>query len=439
MIANCGPADYNYEETINTLRYASRAKNIKNVARINEDPKDALLRKIYEQIAELKRQMEDDASEGGDEDEEEENAEEAGNAEKSTNKCRKVRRVLSTSKSTASQSNNGLGRRGSRIEKMMEMKAQILADREILHKDKTMADEERQEMTQKLTEKEKSLMSMQEERNRLAEKLSILQNSIIVGGENLLEKAEEQQHLLEESQRELELRRAEKEKLRKILEDKARQRQAIEQKHVTLQDLLERKRNNMQNLIDRVQTLRSDVSDAENDLQREHEDSTEQLKRLKIDVARADLIIRSYIPEHYIQLIMRNCYWNDAINEYQLNCYAYTGNQMKQQQEHTDGDYRYPRSTRKTREHARKLERRMLNDQTDVFYTYATCDKAPVAQQQAVFDTETNPAVSITANQRVAAEPLLNKRPQTSMSTVSSRQQQQLRASATTPAGGRKS
>ena len=44
MIANVGPADYNFDETMNTLRYASRAKNIQNKPRINEDPKDALLR-----------------------------------------------------------------------------------------------------------------------------------------------------------------------------------------------------------------------------------------------------------------------------------------------------------------------------------------------------------------------------------------------------------
>ena len=44
MIANCGPADYNTDETVSTLRYASRAKNIENKPRINEDPKDALLK-----------------------------------------------------------------------------------------------------------------------------------------------------------------------------------------------------------------------------------------------------------------------------------------------------------------------------------------------------------------------------------------------------------
>lgn len=55
--ANIGPADYNYDETISTLRYANRAKNIKNKARINEDPKDALLRKFQKEIEELKKKL----------------------------------------------------------------------------------------------------------------------------------------------------------------------------------------------------------------------------------------------------------------------------------------------------------------------------------------------------------------------------------------------
>lgn len=46
MIANIGPADYNMDETINTLRWASRAKHIQNKPKINEDPKDAMLREF---------------------------------------------------------------------------------------------------------------------------------------------------------------------------------------------------------------------------------------------------------------------------------------------------------------------------------------------------------------------------------------------------------
>lgn len=54
MIANLGPADWNYEETLCTLGYASRAKNIKNKPRINEDPKDAQIRVYENEIARLK-------------------------------------------------------------------------------------------------------------------------------------------------------------------------------------------------------------------------------------------------------------------------------------------------------------------------------------------------------------------------------------------------
>ena len=62
MIAAIGPADYNYEETLSTLRYANRAKNIKNKPTINEDPKDAMLRAYKDEIEILKRQLQDNHS-----------------------------------------------------------------------------------------------------------------------------------------------------------------------------------------------------------------------------------------------------------------------------------------------------------------------------------------------------------------------------------------
>ena len=54
MIAAVSPADYNYDESLSTLRYASRAKCIKNKPKINEDPKDALLREYEEEIKQLR-------------------------------------------------------------------------------------------------------------------------------------------------------------------------------------------------------------------------------------------------------------------------------------------------------------------------------------------------------------------------------------------------
>ena len=57
MIACISPSDNNHDETLSTLRYANRAKNIKNKPKINEDPKDALLREYKEEIERLKNMV----------------------------------------------------------------------------------------------------------------------------------------------------------------------------------------------------------------------------------------------------------------------------------------------------------------------------------------------------------------------------------------------
>ena len=57
MMATLSPAAYNYEETLSTLRYASRAKNIKNKPVINEDPKDSLLRQYKEKVEILQKKL----------------------------------------------------------------------------------------------------------------------------------------------------------------------------------------------------------------------------------------------------------------------------------------------------------------------------------------------------------------------------------------------
>ena len=41
------------------FRYANRAKNIKNKAKINEDPKDALLREFQKELEKLRSQLEE--------------------------------------------------------------------------------------------------------------------------------------------------------------------------------------------------------------------------------------------------------------------------------------------------------------------------------------------------------------------------------------------
>ncbi|GAA6086363.1 kinesin-like protein KIF1A isoform X2 [Tachysurus ichikawai] len=54
MVAALSPADINYDETLSTLRYADRAKQIRCNAVINEDPNNRLVRELKEEVARLK-------------------------------------------------------------------------------------------------------------------------------------------------------------------------------------------------------------------------------------------------------------------------------------------------------------------------------------------------------------------------------------------------
>ncbi|KAM9248988.1 kinesin-like protein KIF1A isoform 3-T3 [Dugong dugon] len=54
MVAALSPADINYDETLSTLRYADRAKQIRCNAIINEDPNNRLIRELKDEVTRLR-------------------------------------------------------------------------------------------------------------------------------------------------------------------------------------------------------------------------------------------------------------------------------------------------------------------------------------------------------------------------------------------------
>lgn len=106
MIACLSPADNNYDETLSTLRYANRAKNIQNRPKINEDPKDALLREYQEEIRRLKELLENvDAGESID--------------------FSKLSNIDSLSNPTSSEANNVLKMKAEYDQKLQKLKGQF--------------------------------------------------------------------------------------------------------------------------------------------------------------------------------------------------------------------------------------------------------------------------------------------------------------------------
>uniref|UniRef100_A0A671MF83 Kinesin-like protein n=1 Tax=Sinocyclocheilus anshuiensis TaxID=1608454 RepID=A0A671MF83_9TELE len=304
MCANIGPADYNYDETISTLRYANRAKNIKNKARINEDPKDALLRQFQKEIEDLKKKLE-------------EGTPHQPIREISfylNNKCKKRKKKNKVSP-----------------DKMVEMQAKIEEERKALEAKLDMEEEERNKARAELEKREKDLLKAQQEHHLLLEKLSALEKRVIVGGVDLLAKAEEQEKLLEESNNELEERRKRAEQLRRELEEKEQERLDIEEKYTSLQEEAQGKTKKLKKVWTMLMAAKSEMADLQQEHHREIEGLLENIRQLSRELRLQMLIIDNFIPQEYQEMVENYVHWNEDIGEWQLKCVAYTGNNMRKQ------------------------------------------------------------------------------------------------------------
>ena len=273
MFANVGPADYNYDETISTLRYANRAKSIKNKAKINEDPKDALMKQYQKEIEELRKLLEDgseditatededgeasDADCGEDNETENQKEELNGNVEEGQQTKTKTIKVKSKEKNVKKK----VVTRSAA--EMLEIKTKIEEEKKRLLEEKDMAEGERSKLAENLAEHEAALATAQAEQDAIKQKLINLEKKIIVGGENLLDKAEEQERMLGESAKELEETIATEQKLREKLEAKEAERLDIEEKYSSLQEEAAGKTRKLKKVWGMLQSAKSELNDVQ--------------------------------------------------------------------------------------------------------------------------------------------------------------------------------
>jgi len=311
MVANLGPADYNYDESMSTLRYATRAKSIKNHAIVNEDPKDALLRRYEKEIADLRKQLENGEYdlEGGSDDgsEVEEYVDDDGKT-----KTRKKKKKISP-------------------EKMEEIQERINAEREKIKKQKNLKEAERDKLSALLEKREKKVKKAFDEQRALQEKLDQLEKKIIVGGENLLEKAEKQAKLLEESEKRLQNTKQKEADLKKRLNEKEAEKIDLEEKYSSMADEIKSKTAKLKKLRTMILEAKAELQFINDEHQRTKDSLLDDIRETAKDVKLQLYIINSYIPQEFQSLIEENIVWNENLGEWQLKYIAYTGNHMRKQ------------------------------------------------------------------------------------------------------------
>ncbi|XP_061391666.1 kinesin-like protein KIF3A [Musca vetustissima] len=298
MCATISPADTNYMETISTLRYASRTKNITNRMHVNEEPKDALLRHFQEEIERLRKQLE----EGYEEEQPEEEVEEVEEDEDDEEIEAEV----------LAEDQNQITEKALEKQRLRELKQ---AKKEALEKRKR--------------EHQMEISKTKSEQEQLRNKLMSLEGKILVGGENLLEKAQTQEKLLEQSLKELEEREKAEQMLRETLQQKETERIDIEERYSSLQEANTGITKKIHRVMQMLMGVKSELADQQQEHQREKEAIYENIRSLSRELALCELVLNSYIPKEYQTMINEYTHWNEDIGEWQLKCVAYTGNNMR--------------------------------------------------------------------------------------------------------------
>ncbi|KPJ12762.1 Kinesin-like protein KIF3A [Papilio machaon] len=300
IIATIGPAESNYVETISTLRYANRAKNIENKTHVNSEPGDALLTRFQQEIDQLKKQLEETANEIEEGEEEGECSEEELSEDTLTDpeldyldpEERKIRRKI-----------------------RKEEKAKL--NREKAH-----------QARKALEEKKAELQKTKKQQEELKEKLQRLESKVLVGGENLLDKADAQRRLLEQAAKELEQRTLNELRLQEDLQKKEAERLDLEERYSSLQEENAAKTKKLKRAVQLLNSAKAELADQQREQQREMEGILDGVRALRREIQLADLVLDSYIPKEYQALIDKYVHWNEQLGEWQVKCVAYTGNNM---------------------------------------------------------------------------------------------------------------
>uniref|UniRef100_A0A8C1KWG2 Kinesin-like protein n=1 Tax=Cyprinus carpio TaxID=7962 RepID=A0A8C1KWG2_CYPCA len=271
MVANIGPASYNLEETLTTLRYANRAKNIKNKPRVNEDPKDALLREFQEEIARLKEQLE----------------------KRSGRKRRKRRRRR---EEEDDEEEEGMDADKNIADYWREQQEKLEKERKAITEDHSLVAEEKQRL---LKEKEKKMDDLRKEKEAsemLAAKVKAMESKLLVGGKNIVDHTNEQQRILELKRQEIAEQKRREREMQQEMECRDEETLELKETYSSLQQEVDIKTKKLKKLFSKLQSVKAEIQDAQDEHVRYRQELEQTQNELTRELKLKHLIIENFIP-----------------------------------------------------------------------------------------------------------------------------------------------
>ncbi|XP_017484060.1 PREDICTED: kinesin-like protein Klp68D [Rhagoletis zephyria] len=282
MIANIGPSSYNYNETLTTLRYASRAKTIQNKPVKNEDPQDAKLKEYQEEIERLKLLI-------------------APKQQQRTEKTGKKRQ------------------RKPKKEK---------ANNEVVQMEVEESEDEPESDKENEAEAAKSNEELERERvetAKLATKLAELESQLVRGGKNLLDTYSERQLELEKKLVEIAERKKREIEIQQQLELQEETTLEIRETVTSLEQEVDLKKRKLSKCYAKYLALQQELNDCKYDHNQDLRELEMAQNELVKELKRQLLIIDNFVPVEVKQRLYTQAKYDEEQEEWKFSATPLVG------------------------------------------------------------------------------------------------------------------
>eukprot|EP00746_Dinoflagellata_sp_MGD_P163435 gnl/MRDRNA2_/MRDRNA2_91468_c0_seq1.p1 gnl/MRDRNA2_/MRDRNA2_91468_c0~~gnl/MRDRNA2_/MRDRNA2_91468_c0_seq1.p1 ORF type:complete len:785 (+),score=223.52 gnl/MRDRNA2_/MRDRNA2_91468_c0_seq1:99-2453(+) len=327
MVANCGPADYNFDETLSTLRYAYRAKSIKNKPKINEDPKDAMIREFQEEINRLRAQLNSGGG-GGDYGGEmlDGGVEVIPSAPVVQKQVEYVEKIVEKVEYVEKVVN-----KGPTEEEMKELQAQMEgrvneeamkweAKKQEVMRQRELADAEKQAALQELEKAQEEDRIQQENQQKLSLQLSAMQEKMLMGRQ-VMETAMQQEQELKRQQKMLRKQAKIEQKLEQEREAAKTENMELEEKCASQEEQIQKLTSKLEKLWEKVRRGQQDMADIQQEFQEEREDMMSMIRDLRQALKLKIAIMDAFVPQKAVRQTQGRAHWDADADEWVLSDY----------------------------------------------------------------------------------------------------------------------
>ncbi|XP_062863309.1 kinesin family member 3Cb [Trichomycterus rosablanca] len=302
IVATIGPTSCHYEETLATLRFANRAKNIKNRPKINEDPKDALLREFQEEIARLRSQLE-------------ERGMLAKERRKRRNSVRMKRSMSSGEVETPKKQEVDIVEmvQEERVEEYwwkQQMVESVASDSPVFRRKLGILDEKSQTIEE--------LMKEQQTIGNMIEKYRALESKLLTGGKNIVDHTNEQQKMLELKRQEIAEQERQEWEMQQMMFEQDEETIELKETYSSLQQEVELKTKKLKKLYSKLQLVRAEMADIIDEHVTTRQELEQTLNELTREMKFKNLIIDNFIPPEEKNKIINRLHFDHEEDQWKV-------------------------------------------------------------------------------------------------------------------------